>query len=116
MIEEGFHKNEISQQIIGEYLNHPGLQDIDALILGCTHYPLIKKQVAAFYDQSVEVIDASDIVAQALHDLLSENNLLSLKPSAEDHFLVSDFTKSFEAAAQLFFRKKIRLEKHELWE
>ena len=116
MIEEGFHKNEISQQIISEYLGKPELKDIDALILGCTHYPLIKKQVEAYYNKQVEVIDASNIVAQALYDLLATNDLLSPKLTAEDKFLVSDFTKSFQAAARLFFQKQITLEKHELWE
>src|SRR5690606_9284210 len=42
MIEEGFHKNEVSQAIIKTYLDHADLQELQALVLGCTHYPLIK--------------------------------------------------------------------------
>lgn len=116
MIEEGFHKNEISNQIIGEYLNQPVLNDIEALILGCTHYPLIRKQVASFFNESVEVIDSSEIVAKALYHLLAENDLLADEQALPDRFLVSDFTPSFQAAAQLFFRQKVTLEKHVLWE
>ena len=116
MIEEGFHKNDISNQIIGEYLKQPDLINIEALILGCTHYPLIKNQVAAFFDDSVEVIDSSEIVAKALYDLLSENDLLGDGQPIHDRFLVSDFTPSFEAAAKLFFQKEVALEKHVLWE
>lgn len=116
MIEEGFHKNEISEQIIGEYLKNDLFQDIQALILGCTHYPLIKRQVAGFFSQEVEVIDSSLIVAKALQSLLQEKNLLAEGPANEDKFLVSDFTPSFQAAAELFFEQKVCLEKHVLWE
>lgn len=116
MIEEGFYKNEISDQIIAQYLENPALEKIEALILGCTHYPLIKKQVSAFFKGSIEVIDSSLIVAEALKNMLVENDLLSGIEQAPDQFLVSDFTPSFQKAAELFFRKKISLEKHVLWE
>ena len=57
MIEEGFLHGTISQDIINEYLKKPSLQKICALILGCTHYPLIKDQVGKFYNGKVAVID-----------------------------------------------------------
>lgn len=116
MIEEDFHKNEISNQIIAEYLDQPVLNDIKALILGCTHYPLIKKQVEAHYQGAVEVIDSSLIVARALETLLSEHDLLSGESVGADQFMVSDFTPSFQAAAELFFRQRVLLQKHVLWE
>ncbi len=116
MIEEGFHKNEISDQIIAQYLENPALENIEALILGCTHYPLIKKQVSTFFKGSIEVIDSSLIVAEALEQMLAENGLLSANAERPDKFLVSDFTPSFQVAAELFFQQKIHLEKHVLWE
>jgi glutamate racemase len=116
MIEEGFYKNDISDQIIGQYLKDPSLNEIEALILGCTHYPLIRKQVAAFFDQHVQVIDSSLIVAESLRQMLSEKDLLASECEGEDRFLVSDFTPSFQTAAELFFQRKIILEKHILWE
>ncbi|MCE7993817.1 MAG: glutamate racemase [Roseivirga sp.] len=116
MIEEGFHKNEISDQIIAQYLQNPALQNIEALILGCTHYPLIKKQVESFFKGNAEVIDSSLIVAKALRELLAAKSLLSDSSGAPDKFFVSDFTPSFQAAAELFFQREIVLEKHVLWE
>jgi glutamate racemase len=44
MIEEGFFNNQISHEIIAQYLAEPVLDNIEALILACTHYPLIKKR------------------------------------------------------------------------
>ncbi|MDX5349004.1 MAG: glutamate racemase, partial [Hymenobacteraceae bacterium] len=64
MIEEGFFNNTISESVIANYLSDPELVDIEALILGCTHYPLIKKQIDAFYGGRVDVLDASALVAE----------------------------------------------------
>ena len=63
MIEEGFFKNSISDDIIGTYLGNPALTGIDALVLACTHYPLIKEQIGRYYAGRVDVLDASDVVA-----------------------------------------------------
>ena len=117
MIEEGFHNNDISGPIIANYLNDPLFDDIQALILGCTHYPLIKSHVEAFFTGSVNVIDSSLIVAEALQGLLRQHHLEARKPAEiQDRFLVSDFTPSFQAAAELFFQQRVSLEKHILWE
>ena len=64
MIEEGFFNITISESIIQEYLRNSALDDIEALILGCTHYPLIKKQIEHYYQGKVNVLDTSEIVAQ----------------------------------------------------
>ena len=117
MIEEGFHKNEVSHAIIQSYLNHPDLKALDALILGCTHYPLIKKHIKEFYPADVEIIDSSEIVAKATKSYLELNNLLNPEArGTRDRFLVSDYTASFEHATQLFFGKEVALEKYPLWE
>ncbi len=116
MIEEGFHKNDISEAIIEEYLKNEILNDIKALILGCTHYPLIKNQVDRYYGENTEVIDSSEIVANALQGLLNEKGLLAEKRIAKNEFLVSDITPSFEAATALFFGTKVPLVLHKLWE
>lgn len=117
MIEEGFHRNEVSEGIIKSYLSHPELAELDALVLGCTHYPLIKKQVEQFYEGHVEVIDSSQMVAKATKAFLELNNLVNQDPAPKrDRFLVSDYTVSFEQATQLFFGKEVILEKYPLWE
>ena len=53
------------------------LAQIDALILGCTHYPIIKNQISKYYNFEVDVIDSSRIVANHLRNLLIENQQLS---------------------------------------
>ncbi|MCB0681391.1 MAG: glutamate racemase, partial [Saprospiraceae bacterium] len=47
MIEEGYIHNNLSQAVISQYLSDPGFGDIDALLLACTHYPLIRSDIEA---------------------------------------------------------------------
>jgi glutamate racemase len=54
MIEEGFFNNEISNVVLHKYLTYPDFEDIDALLLACTHYPLIKNEIEQFYDRKVK--------------------------------------------------------------
>jgi glutamate racemase len=118
MIEEGFFNNNISQAIINNYLEKKTLKKIQALILGCTHFPLIKNEVANYYQGSLparqagaEVIDSSTIVAKSLKAELEKKNLLSNKLDGDHHFYVSEKTNSFEQSTKLFFGEKLKLEK-----
>jgi glutamate racemase len=115
MIEEGFFNNQISHEIIAQYLCDPALQNIDALILACTHYPLIIKEIDEFYGGKMQILDSSQVVAEALRKYLANEGLLNTSHRAEHHFLVSDFTESFESSARMFFHQSVKLEKHSLW-
>ena len=118
MIEEGFIHNRISKEILDSYLNIPAFKEIRAMILGCTHYPLIHQDVAAFFPDEVDILDSSDITAEALYAQLSERQLLNPKetPPHADEFLVSDFTPTFEASSRMFFGEHVHLTKYPLWE
>ncbi len=115
MIEEGFFNNKISHDIIEKYLTDSSLNNIDALILGCTHYPLIKNEISSFYSKSVTLLDSSEVVARALKNYLTENDLLSKTAIPKHQFLVSDYTDSFEASTRIFFSEEVHLQKHPLW-
>ena len=116
MIEEGFFNNRISEQIIQEYLANPILSGIDGLILGCTHYPLIKKQIEEYYQGSIAVIDTSVIVAEAIKNILSSNDLLVSGEPGSRQFYVSDFTESFEQSTKQFFGEAIKLTQYPIWD
>lgn len=116
MIEEGFVHNSISHDVIAKYLSDESLRDIESLILGCTHYPIIKDEISEYYHGSVEIIDSAETVARSLKKYLEEANLLAASRPNKNRFLVSDITEGFEKAANLFFGKEIHLEKYPLWE
>ena len=108
MIEEGFIHNTIAEQVIHEYLEE--LPEVDALILGCTHYPLIKSEIDKFYKGKVKLFEAPNLVANQVTNSSSQNTIVN-----KDHFFVSDLTTSFEKTAKLFFGKSIHLEKSDLF-
>src|SRR6201993_4357751 len=74
MIEEGFFNNKISRAVIDSYLSRPKLKKIEALILGCTHYPLIKNELESIYKGRVPLIDSADEVAEYVYHLLKKDN------------------------------------------
>ncbi|MCF8335045.1 MAG: glutamate racemase [Bacteroidales bacterium] len=115
MIEEGFVYDDISNAIIRAYLSDKRLENIQSLILGCTHYPIIKNQIRRFFDFNVEVVDSSNIVALHLKELLEKHNLLNNRKYPEDVFYVSDYTEYFESIARMFFDESIHLEKKNIW-
>lgn len=112
MIEEGFIFDDISNAIIRSYLSRKEISDIDSLILGCTHYPIIKNQISRFYNFNVNVVDSAKIVAQKLKSNLISNSLLKEDNLAGEHdFYVSDHTDYFEVISRMFFGQEIHLQK-----
>jgi glutamate racemase len=120
MIEEGFFEGRVSEEIIRAYLDHPALQGIEALLLACTHFPLIRPQMEAHYQGRVAVVDPSDVVAATVAEALAARQLLASPASGgaglAHHFYVSDFTRSFEESTRLFFGQEVQLEHYPLWE
>ena len=116
MIEEGFIFDDISNAIIRTYLSRHEISGIESLILGCTHYPIIKHQINKFYNFEVDIVDSGRIVADSLKKLLSENSLLkeSSSNTPEIKFYVSDLTRYFKLIGKMFFEEEIELEKHTL--
>jgi len=110
MIEEGFHNDTISRAVIHAYLEDEIFDEMQALIPGCTHYPLIAKEIQDYFGDRVKVVNAPHVVAQHIKKHLTENNLLSENSEPELHFLVSDLTPSFQKSAAIFFGEKVRLE------
>jgi glutamate racemase len=116
MIEEGYFDNTISEHIIQSYLSDPALDGIESLVLGCTHYPLIKHQINNFYQGRVEVIDSSHIVASYLKAYLDKCGLHRESETSYNKFFVSDYTHSFAEATRIFFKEEVNLEYYPLWE
>lgn len=115
MIEEGFFNNKISQTIINSYLAKKNLENIDALILACTHYPLIQAEIQNYYKGKVQILDSAHAVASAVKKELTAKKLLAEKREGDHEFYISDFTESFEQTARIFFPDEIHLREMNLW-
>jgi glutamate racemase len=116
MIEEGFIFDDISNAIIRTYLSDKKLEGIDSLILGCTHYPIIRNQINKQFNFEVEVIDSARVVAMELRKVLESNDLISKDRKSSDRFYVSDYTPYFEKIARMFFESDINLQKLNIWD
>jgi glutamate racemase len=114
MIEENFFQNRISHDIIKYYINRDVFQNIEAMLLCCTHYPLIKKEIEALFHKKIVVFDNGDVVAQKVKSYLTEHHLLNDKKELEHQFYVSDYTQSFEQTTRLFYGELVSLEERVL--
>ncbi len=118
IIEEGMYKSpETMSAIMNYYLSDLQFSNLEGIILGCTHYPLIKQFISNFYSHQIRIFDATDTVAQEVYSRLVGLNLLcQTERVVKHHFYVSDYTQTFEDASQIFFGKHIYLNHYPIWE
>jgi len=110
LIEEDNHQL-FTKGILDSYLNNKILKDIDSLILGCTHYPLITKEINEYFNFKVEIINSIDHIKTKIKNSLKEKKALKSKSKNLQHqFYVSDYTENFQKKTELFFSSKILLE------
>lgn len=102
LVEEGFKKHPVTDEIIDYYLSSFMDTDIDALILGCTHYPLLRTKIRAYVGEKINLINPAYETAMDLKKLLQEYDMEN--PDVEgDHgsysFYVSDAADKFKEFA-----------------
>lgn len=85
-----------------EYLAPIKAAGVDTLILGCTHYPLIKEMIGWYMGRNVTLVDPAQTAAHHLERTLSEHGLKGNHEKGEAHFYVSDVPDSFAQTADLF--------------
>lgn len=116
-IEEfGNSNNEVIDTLLKVYLSQPELSSADALVLGCTHYPVIKDRISKHCKSKTTIIDSAEAVAKAVKHRLTEDGLLNASGTSSKHFYVSDYTESFADNARLFFDGDLSLEHYPLWD
>lgn len=103
LVEEGWVDNEVTEMVARRYLSTMLQEGIDTLILGCTHYPLLKKVVQKVMGPAVSLVDSASAVALELEGLLRSKDLLrSGEVPPEQHLYVTDLPVQFEMMARRF--------------
>jgi glutamate racemase len=74
LIEEGMFEDPVTDQMLARYLDPLLSQGIDTLVLGCTHYPLLKSAIARIVGSSVSLVDSAENCGLAVRSLLRERN------------------------------------------
>ena len=102
LVEEGWINDSVTDTIIHRYLDELVEKGIDSLVLGCTHYPILKHRIQEAVGPGVTLVNPAFESARAFKYVLEENNLLNERPDAEPthRFYVSDSEELFRAFAQ----------------
>ena len=114
LVEEGWLNKQETKMIIRRYIHPLRTRQIDTLVLGCTHYPLLKHLIAPRIGKRVQLIDSSVEVARAVHSFLVKHADLAQKlynPDIESRFFVSDVTPTAGKLAAHIFGRPITLTK-----
>lgn len=107
LAEEGWIDNEIAQKTIATYLSEFEDSGINSMILGCTHYPLFKKEIEAFlHDENIQIIDSAESIADSASSKLAQLDLANLKGGRFTCF-VSDQPQRFQELAERFLGRKL---------
>lgn len=91
-------------------------RQIDTLILGCTHYPLLINKIKQFLPKGVQVISQGEYVARSLKDYLARHPDLNemCTKNSQTHYYTTEYTDKFSEAAKIFLNKDITVERIEL--
>lgn len=111
LVENGFtDKNDIIvKSVVQRYVSRFVNTRVDTVILGCTHYPLLKEAIADTLGDNVTLIDSGKETALYTKKLLKDSNLLSHRVTSGDRkFFVSDTPHDFDTLAEIFLGKDIK--------
>lgn len=122
LVEEGMLEDPITEQVIERYLGFFREEDIDALILGCTHYPLLRSCIGRFMGEKVRLVNPAYETALELKRVLEKEGLANKKdedsPTQMYRFYVSDAAEKFKHLANSILpfdietTKEIAIEKY----
>ena len=112
LVEEGWFERPETRMIVKKYLYPLKMRKIKALILGCTHYPILKHIIKRKIGKRVHIIDSSLAVSEKVRAYLHSNPQTeeSLEKKGVSKLFVSDVTSQFEKTACYILKKKVALE------
>lgn len=106
LIEEGELNSTEVEEILQKELKPLLKQGVDAIALGCTHYPFLRKRIEEIVGPGVAVVDSGGAVARRLKQVLQYENLLSLQKRSDEYYTTGDSDR-FSRVAELLLGKKV---------
>jgi glutamate racemase len=107
IVEDGLINCNFTNAIVKKYIQPLLNKKIDTLVLGCTHYPLLKKILKKNIKKNVTIIDSAQAVSQEVKNILTQKNLLANNNTSNFKFYVSDNPLKFKEIGCRFLGKKI---------
>lgn len=100
LVEEGLLEDRITEDVVGRYLHDMKEYQIDSLVLGCTHYPLLRGVIGREVGESVKLVNPAYETAKSLKEMLKQRNLLAeIGKEVKHEFYVSDGADQFTGFA-----------------
>lgn len=110
LVEEGWLEDPVTREVAKRYLEPLLERQVDTIVLGCTHYPLLRPVLEEIAGPEVQLIDSAEVTALAVAAGLAEIDA-SAEITAEDHFYVTDSSERFaRIAEQILGRTSANLE------
>ena len=103
LVEEGWTDHEATWSVAREYLAPFTHDEVDTLVLGCTHYPLLKPLIGEIVGRSVRLIDSAEETAIDTRRMLAEHSLAAESGEGTYRFVASDDQQQFLTLGQRFF-------------
>ena len=108
LVEEGWFDHPAARLIAAEYLRPVREAAVDALVLGCTHYPLLRPLLQREMGAGVRLIDSGEETARALEEILARNGITGAPDAASSHrFVVSDDEARFRSVGARFIGERL---------
>ncbi len=108
LVEEGWLKEGVTREIARRYLGPLKRKNIDVVVLGCTHYPLLKSAIHRVLGKGVRLIDSARETARAVKKVIHEKDIYNRRKSKGNYrFYVSDEPRLFERIGSRFLGSKI---------
>lgn len=109
MAEEGLTQGPIAEAVAHRYLDPlmARLPKPKALVLGCTHFPVLKDVIARVVGDEVTLVDSAATTAEAVAQLLAERGLAAAAKPGEDHFFATDAPDRFARVGEIFLGSAI---------
>ena len=108
LVEEGWFDHPATKLIAQEYLKPVIAEQIDTLVLGCTHYPLLKPLLQDILGPEVTLIDSAEAMADIAADLINKQNMSNQNCLPPDYtFYVSDLPYRFQTIGERFLRRTL---------
>lgn len=108
LVEEGLLEDRITEDVVGRYLHDMKEYEIDSLVLGCTHYPLLRGVIGREMGENVKLVNPAYETAKSLKELLKDKNLLNSSVRKAHHeFYVSDGADAFLAFANSVLPRRV---------
>jgi len=107
LVEEGWTDNDVVEMTVKAYLASLKQSGIDTLILGCTHYPLLKKIIRKFMGSNVRLVDSAEETAKEVESALKKGGLTRKNSKAIHSFFVTDAPDRFIKVGRRFLGEKV---------